>query len=115
MKTTTATTFAAILALAALAGCRREYWCETVIETPGLTENAKADVLAALGKYEGVDKSSVKFDFATKSVRLKYDSMKVAQTNLRMAIAAKGIEVKYPEKTSGAAGYINERPASVER
>jgi hypothetical protein len=39
--------------------------------------------------------------------------MKIAQTNIRMAIEEKGIAVKYPEKKSGSAGYINERDKEV--
>ncbi len=36
---------------------------------------------------------------------MKYDSMTVAQTNIRMAIESKGIKVVFPENTTGRAGY----------
>jgi len=96
-------------ALALLCGCRREDWRETVLDIPGLNETNRAEVSAALGKYEGVDKASIKYDFANKKATVRYDSMKVAQTNLRMAIEAKGVEVAYPETTKSHAGYINTR------
>ena len=38
-------------------------------------------------------------------LQLKYDSMTVAQTNIRMAIESNGIHVVFPENTTGRAGY----------
>lgn len=95
--------------VALLAGCRREDWRETVIEAPGLTQSNSAAVDAALSRYEGVDVKSVKKDFDKKTITVRYDSMKVAQTNLRMALTDKGIEVVFPENKTGVAGYINTR------
>ena len=46
-------------------------------------------------------------------LKVRFDSMKVAQTNIRMAIEEKGIAVKHPEKKSAPAGYINERDKEV--
>lgn len=102
------------LAIASLlCACRREDWRETTLDVPGLTEANKAEVASAITRYEGVDKPSISFDTAAKKVTCKFDSMKVAETNLRMAIAAKGIEVNYPDKSTGAAGYINSRAREI--
>ena len=98
------------LALAALVcGCRREDWRVATLELPGLTEANRDSVEAALSQYRGVDQSSYKFDFAAKTLRVRYDSMQVAQTNLRMAIEEKGVEVTFPTNTTGFAGYIDTR------
>lgn len=100
----------AALALCVLAsGCRREQWREVELEVPGLTEANRADVLAAVGKYAGVDMKSPVFDFNRKTLTLRYDTLRVAQTNLRMAIEAKGVAVTYPANTTGVAGYIDTR------
>ncbi len=99
----------ALAILFALASCRREDWRVTTITLPNLTESDKPKIEAALGVYGGVDKSSYKFDYSGHTLTLRYDSMQVAQTNLRMAIEEKGVEVVYPEKTSGFAGYIDSR------
>lgn len=103
MKTT-----ALLLALtlfAALAGCRRVDFRECTFSIPGLTESNKATVVQALAKYEGIEKESYKWDFAAKTLTLRYDSMKLAQTNIRMSIAERGIEVEFPTNTTGRAGH----------
>ena len=99
----------ALVAIVSLTGCRREDWREVTISSPGLAQTNSPAVAAALSRYEGVDISSLKFDFEKKEIFLRYDSMKVAQTNLRMAIEAKGVEVSYPENPTPYAGYLNER------
>ena len=93
------------LALALVAGCRREDWREVTLDVPGLKPEVEKTVRDALGKYEGVDKGSLRFDFSAKTLHLKYDSMKVARTNFRAAIADKGIETVFPTNTTGRAGY----------
>lgn len=98
----------AILAAAvigAAAGCRRTDVREFTLVVPGLSETNKAAVVQALSKYAGVQKDSFRWDFEAKTLTLRYDSMSVAQTNLRMAIAARGIEVEFPTNTTGRAGY----------
>ena len=100
---------AVVAGLAALAGCRREDWREVTLEVPGLTRDSKAKVESALSRYSGVDKGSYKFDFDKRILTLRYDSMQCAQTNLRMAIEEKGVEVTFPTNTTGHAGYINTR------
>lgn len=97
------------MAAALLAGCRREDMREATLDVPGLDATNEVSVIDALGRYEGVVRSSIRFDQTKKTVSLKYDSMKVAQTNLRMSIEEKGIAVTFPTNTTGFAGYINER------
>ena len=98
-----------IILAVALCGCRREDIREVALDVPGLHPTNEVAVAEALGRYEGVDRRSIRFDHAAKKVTLKYDSMKVAQTNLRMSIEEKGVEVAFPENKTGMAGYINER------
>ncbi len=103
----------AIVALATLAGCRREDIREFTVEMPSLTEAGKQKVVDAFtirspGRpprvYEGIFTDSFKFDFDKKTLTMKYDSMKIAQTNIRMLIESKGLKVVYPENTTGRAG-----------
>ena len=96
---------AAILVLAALVGCRREDVRSVTIEIPDLTPENRQSVVEAVSKYNGVFKDSLEWDFASKTLTLKYDSMQVAQTNLRMAIESKGLKVVYPENKTGRAGH----------
>ena len=81
----------AIVAFATLSGCRREDIREFTVEMPSLT-----------------------FDFDKKTLTMKYDSMKIAQTNIRMLIESKGVEVHFPSNTTGVAGYLDVKPKSVE-
>ena len=87
--------FFAIALISVLAGCRREDIREFTVSIPGLTESNRATVAAALAKYNGIDKDSYKWDFSAKTLTLKYDSMQIAKTNIRMAIAEKGVEVEF--------------------
>lgn len=95
----------AILPLVLLAGCRREDIRTFTVEIPGLTEANKPKVAEALAKYAGIDKSSYQWDFEKKTLTLSYDSMQLAETNVRHAIAAKGISVTYPDKADDHAGH----------
>jgi hypothetical protein len=99
------TTAIALLALLAIAGCRREDIRTVTIQMHGLKENDIPAVAQALSKYNGVDKSSLEWDMKAQTLKIKYDSMQVAQTNIRMAIEKAGIRVIYPEKKNGKAGY----------
>jgi len=45
------------------------------------------------------------WDFEKKTLALRYDSMKIAQANIRHAIDEKGIKVAFPEKTTDRAGH----------
>ena len=96
-------TFSFLLFL--FSGCRREDVREMTVAMPKVAEKDKAVVESALAKYGGIDKGSYKWDFAAKTLTLRYDSMQVAQANIRYAIAEKGIEVSFPSNTTGRAGY----------
>ena len=114
----------AVVMVAFLAGCRREDIREFTVEMPSLTEADKSKVVDAFtirspGRpprvYEGILSDSFKFDFDKKTLTLKYDSMKIAQTNIRMLIQGKGVEVVFPTNTTGVAGYLDVKPKSVEK
>ncbi|MBO4709545.1 MAG: hypothetical protein J5727_07190 [Kiritimatiellae bacterium] len=113
----------AIVALATLCGCRREDIREFTVQLPSLTEADRQKVVEAFtirspGRpphtYEGVFTDSFKFDFDAKTLTMKYDSMKIAQTNIRMLIQSKGVEVLFPSNTTGVAGYLDVKPKSVD-
>ena len=96
----------------AAAGCRRTDVRELTIEIPGLTEGTRETVAKALARHSGVEKDSYRWDFEKKTLTLRYDSMVTAQTNIRMLIADKGVEVKFPPANpSGRAGCIDSRTA----
>lgn len=93
------------LSLLAFTGCRREDIREMTVTMPGLTEANKAKVTEAIGKYAGVIPDSYRWDLKAGTLTLRYDSMKVAQANIRYAIEEKGIKVVYPQKNGNHAGY----------
>ena len=114
----------AIVAFATLSGCRREDIREFTVEMPSLTDSDTQKVVDAFtirspGRpprvYEGIFTDSFKFDFDKKTLTMKYDSMKIAQTNIRMLIESKGVEVLFPSNTTGVAGYLDVKPKSVEK
>ncbi len=88
-----------------LSGCRQQDIREMVVEMPALVEANCAEIANILAKYEGVDGDSFVWDLRAKTLTLKYDSMKIAQANIRYAIDEKGIKVKFPIKTDDHAGY----------
>jgi len=107
----------------AVAGCRREDIREFTVEIPGLTQGNKQKVAEAFiikkpGQpprvYEGIRPDTFVFDFDKKTLTMKYDSMKIAHTNIRMLIQDAGVEVAFPSNTTGVAGYLDVKPASVE-
>ena len=101
-----------VVCVLAAAGCRRADVREVTVEIPGLTEETRETVVKALAKHSGVEKDSYKWDFEKKTLTLRYDSMVTAQTNIRMLIAGKGVEVKFPPANpSGRAGYIDSHTA----
>ncbi len=97
--------FLVLFALLACAGCRREDIREFAVELPSLTAADQPKVVAALAPYGGVDQSSYRWDMSKKTLTLKYDSMQIARTNIRMAIEKAGVQVIYPTNTTGRAGY----------
>ena len=88
-----------------LSGCRREDVREMTVSMPGLTEADKAKVVEALAKYNGIRKDSYVWDMNAKTLTLKYDSMQIAQANVRYAIDEKGVKVAFPAKTDERAGH----------
>lgn len=86
-------------------GCRREDVREMTVSMPALTEADKPKVEAALSRYNGVRKDSFRWDMAAKTLTLSYDSMQVAQANVRYAIDESGVKVAFPEKTDDRAGH----------
>ncbi len=75
------------------------------VSMPGLTEANKPQVVEALHKYAGIQKDSYVWDMAAKTLTLRYDSMQIAQANIRYAIDEKGIKVVFPEKKDDRAGH----------
>lgn len=88
-----------------LSGCRREDIREMTVTMPGLTEGQKPQVVEALKKYAGILQDSYVWDMKAKTLTLRYDSMQIAQANVRYAIDEKGIKVVFPEKTDCRAGH----------
>ena len=93
------------LSLLLVCGCRREDIREMTVSMPGLTAANKPKVVEALSKYNGVLKDSYVWDMSAKTLTLRYDSMQIAQANIRYAIDANGIKVAFPKKTDGRAGH----------
>lgn len=95
--------------MTALAGCRREDIREMTVVIPGLDlsdpQKGTNLVEAIVTEQDGVFPKSYVWDLEKKSLRLKYDSMKVAQANIRYAIDEFGIAVEFPEKTDDHAGH----------
>ncbi len=87
------------------AGCRREDIRTMTVVMPQLQASDCATVEAALAKYRGVKASSYHWDLDKKTLTLSYDSMKVAQSNIRYAIDEKGIPVEFPKKETDRAGH----------
>lgn len=99
------TIFLSLVFALALTGCRREDIRTMTVTMPQLTEADVARVEAALRPYGGIDKSSYRWNLANKTLTLSYDSMKIAQSNIRYAIDEKGVKVAFPKKEGNHAGY----------
>ncbi len=99
--------FAALAILLALAGCRREDFRVCVVELPGLRADAQTtqSVVKAISIYRGVDLDSLEWDFDTKTLKVRYDSMQLAEANLRYAIEEAGVKVRFPKKLDKHAGH----------
>ena len=91
--------------LSVLPGCRRTDVREMTVSMPGLVEADKPKIVALLSKYAGVKKDSFRWDMQAKTLTLSYDSMQVAQANIRYAIDENGIKVAFPEKVGERAGH----------
>lgn len=93
-------------------GCRREDIREVTVEIPSLTAVNQASVKEAFvirdardprrnHVYDGIYLDSFAFDLERKTVTLRYDSMKIAHTNIRMLIEKAGLPVVYPPNRNG--------------
>lgn len=97
-------------------GCRRTDFREHEFTIPGMIAANTNEIRNAIAPYcgdDGIIMDSLKFNLEKKTLSLKFDSMKVAQTNIRMAIKDCGIDVSFPQKKSAVAGYLNERDTEV--
>lgn len=94
-----------IVLVLVLTGCRREDVREMTVSIPSLSESNRALIVEALAKYNGIEKDSYRWDMQAKTLTLRYDSMQIAQANIRYAIDEKGVKVAFPEKTDDRAGY----------
>ena len=99
------TSFLALLASSLLSGCRRADVREMTVSMPGLVEADKARVVEALARYAGIEKDSYRWDMDAKTLSLRYDSMQIAQANIRYAIDESGVKVAFPEKNDDRAGH----------
>ena len=97
--------FLLAVSLFLVTGCRRTDVREMTVSMPGLVESDKAKVVEALSRYGGIEKGSYKWDMEARTLTLRYDSMQVAQANIRYAIDEKGIKVAFPEKADDRAGH----------
>ena len=104
MKNSIITVLASII-LAAFAGCRRSDVREMTVSLPELNETSRQTVVQALAKCSGIQKDSYEWDMENKTLTLRYDSMQIAQANIRYAIDEKGVAVSFPSNTTGRAGY----------
>lgn len=98
MKSTLKFLSLVFLIAAAISGCRREDFREMTIVIPALSEINQQQIVKSLAKYQGVDHASYKWDFTGRKLTLRYDSMKIAQSNIRYAINETGIRVIFPVK-----------------
>ena len=74
----------------AVVGCRRTDVRDFTISIPDMTAADAQASAAALAPYAGVDKASLKFDPAAKTLFLRYDSMQLAKKNIEISIAQAG-------------------------
>ena len=93
-------TLVVVLALAALVGCRREDWREMTVKVPSLATDDSAAYNAATNRTE---------------LTVRFDSLLVAEMNIRKTIEETGCTVEYPVLEKGVpAGYIDTRRPEVE-
>ena len=74
----------------AVVGCRRTDVRDFTISIPAMTAADTNAISASLASYAGIDKSSMKFDLAAKTLFLRYDSMQLAKKNIEISIAQAG-------------------------
>ena len=81
-----------VLALAVVFadGCRRTDVRDFSVSIPDLTAEDAPAISAALASYAGIDRASLNFDPAAKTLTLRYDSMQLAKKNIEISIAKAG-------------------------
>lgn len=84
------TAFILIALSLAVVGCRRTDVREFTVKLPTATIADQSAISAALAAYGGIDKSSMKFDPQSKTLKLNYDSMQLAKRNIEISIARAG-------------------------
>ncbi len=87
-----AVAFAAIAACALSSGCRRTDVRDFEVSIPALSADNESAIRQSLAMFGGIDKSSLRFDRASRKLFLRYDSMQLAKKNIEMAIAKAGFE-----------------------
>lgn len=82
-----------VLAVMVLCGCRIQDQRELVVKVPQMKEERDvAKVRNSLLPLRGVDLEHARFDLATQTVTLSFDSMVVAHKNIEIAIAEAGYD-----------------------
>lgn len=94
-----------LILVSMLVGCRREDIREMTVTMPNLTAADQSKVTEAVMRYGGVRTDSFKWNLSAKTLTLTYDSMRVAQANIRYAIEEAGVKVEFPKKETDHAGY----------
>ena len=79
-----------VLVALVAAGCRRVDERDFTVSIPAMTAADVSAISAALQRYAGIDKSSLKFDHSAKTLTLRYDSMQLAKKNIEISIAQAG-------------------------
>lgn len=74
------------------AGCRRTDMRDFEVSVPSLSADKENAVRQALARFGGIDKSSIRFDYASRRIILKYDSMQLAKKNIELELAKAGFE-----------------------
>ena len=120
-------TLVVVLALAALVGCRREDWREMTVKVPSLAnvdaaayDAATNRIAVALRAYSGVSngfrEEYIVWNPTNRAeLAVRFDSLLVAEMNIRKTIEETGCTVEYPVLEKGVpAGYIDTRRPEVE-
>lgn len=85
--------FSLCVLAALLSGCRVTDEREMTIRLPGLSSEAdQAKITGAVSALPGVDMQRLAFDRKGRTLTVRYDSMRVAQKNIEIAIAEAGYD-----------------------
>jgi copper chaperone CopZ len=77
----------------ALSGCRLSDMREFTVRAPAVKNEACAQRVAqALRALDGVDLSKLAFDGPTRTIKVRYEAMKLGQKNIEHAIADAGFD-----------------------